>query len=132
MDLAFITLHKNTNELHITGATRPVIQITNGELKEHFGSRFPSGFYEDDRKKFDNNIIPIEKGDRFYMFTDGYPDQFGGPNNKKLKKGQLKEMLVNSSGTNLAEQKDLLKYYFQNWRQSEPQTDDVLVVGFEY
>lgn len=132
MDLSFVTVYKSSEELHFSGAFRPLIQIRQGELVEFLGSRFPIGFYDDDRKCFKNNVIQIQKGDRYYMFTDGYADQFGGPNNKKLKKTQLKEMLISSFDSKMEEQKDLLNYHFQNWKQNEPQTDDVLVIGFEY
>ncbi len=131
MDLAFVTFYKKSKELHFAGAFRPLIQIRNGELTEFLGSRYPIGFYDDDRKTFENNIIHVEKGDRFYMFTDGYADQFGGPKNKKLKKTQLKEILQNSFSSPMKEQKDLLDYHLKNWQQTEPQTDDVLVIGIE-
>ena len=132
MDLSFITVYKQKEELHFSGAFRPLIQLRNGELNEFLGSRFPIGFYDDDRKLFDNNVIQLKKGDRYFMFTDGYADQFGGPSNKKLKKTQLKEMLLNSSDLPMVEQRDLLNYHFQNWKQKEPQTDDVLIIGIEY
>ena len=131
MDLSFVTIYKQKNEFQIAGAFRPVLIIKNGVLQEILGSRYPIGFYDDSRKHFELKVVPFNSGDRIYLFSDGYADQFGGPRNRKLQKSQLKEILIQSHEMSMSEQKDFLLYNFQNWRQNEPQTDDVLLMGLE-
>lgn len=78
---------------------------------------------------FSNETIPLSKGDTFYMFTDGYADQFGGPQGKKLKSKTLTKFLLNISANDMKLQEKELHDFFQDWRGSLEQVDDVLIVG---
>ena len=75
--------------------------------------------------------LKVEKGDNIYLSTDGYADQFGGEHGKKFNKAQFRELLLSVQDMELQEQRSFLEYSLLNWRQKEPQTDDVLVVGFK-
>jgi len=132
MDIAFVTFDKRSQELHFAGAFRSLLHIDNDHVvHEIAGSRSPIGFYEDSNKEFSTVTVRPNKGDRFYLFSDGYADQFGGPKGKKIKKSQLKEILRTTGDLNMSEQHDFLDYSFINWKQRLPQTDDVLVIGLE-
>jgi serine phosphatase RsbU (regulator of sigma subunit) len=63
------------------------------------------------------------------MFSDGYPDQFGGPNNKKFTKKRFKELLLEISNKSLHEQKRLLDQKHKEWMGQNTQLDDILVIG---
>jgi len=65
------------------------------------------------------------------MFSDGYADQFGGPKEKKFKYSQLKELLISISGKPVKDQKKILESKFLEWKGSNEQTDDVLVIGLK-
>jgi len=81
--------------------------------------------------KFTNNEIEIRSGDMFYIFSDGYADQFGGPNNKKFLKRHLKELLAEISTEPVAKQSDLLEKAFELWKGEYEQVDDILVIGIK-
>jgi serine phosphatase RsbU (regulator of sigma subunit) len=90
----------------------------------------PVGIY-DKPEAFNNIIIATKKGDTFYMLTDGYIDQFGGPNKKKLNKQNFKNMLFSIQHLNLSEQRLYLKEFFVNWLGNLEQVDDVTVIAIK-
>lgn len=131
MDVAIISISRKTNRLHFAGAFRPMIIIRNGNIIELKASRYPLGFYNDVDKIFEEHVILLQPDDCIYLFTDGFIDQFGGGENKKLNKKNFKELLKMAAGMELEEQESFLDYSFNNWKQEEEQTDDVLVLGIK-
>jgi serine phosphatase RsbU (regulator of sigma subunit) len=71
----------------------------------------------------------LEKGDRLYLFTDGYADQFGGPKGKKFKYRQLEEVLLSTIHLTLNDQKQALENAFDSWKANHEQVDDVCIIG---
>jgi PAS domain S-box-containing protein len=129
MDIALCAINKKTNVLSFAGAMRPLFLVRENEMIEIKGSKFPLGYYFD-KKEFLLNTIQLYENDRIYLTTDGYADQFGGNNNKKLNRKAFKELLLSLNGMDGDEQNSFLDYALKNWKQDEEQTDDVLVVGF--
>jgi len=82
-------------------------------------------------KPFTNHEIEVMKGDRLYLFTDGFADQFGGESGKKLKYKQFKQLLLSVQHLTMDEQKNALQDFFFNWKGSLEQIDDVCVIGVE-
>ncbi|OFY27139.1 MAG: hypothetical protein A2X01_11750 [Bacteroidetes bacterium GWF2_35_48] len=80
---------------------------------------------------FTNQNIQIQKGDRIYLMSDGFADQFGGPKNKKIKKQTLKNFISSIQNKDMQTQKDELVKMFEEWRSVNEQVDDVLVIGFK-
>lgn len=78
---------------------------------------------------FNTHTYKIKKGDIIYIFSDGFPDQFGGPKNKKFMIEKFKNTLFNSRNMDMDKQENNLIEIYNNWRGSNPQTDDVLVIG---
>ncbi len=78
---------------------------------------------------YTNHYIKLQPGDCIYIYSDGYADQFGGPNNKKFKYNRLKELLLAVSHLPMAEQEKILSEQFDSWKGSNDQIDDVLVMG---
>jgi serine phosphatase RsbU (regulator of sigma subunit) len=76
--------------------------------------------------------IELQKGDAFYIFSDGFSDQFGGPLQKKFMSYQLKETLVALSGQPMIKQGEKLSEIFDKWRGDSPQVDDVTLIGVRY
>lgn len=129
MDVAVVSINKKTKRLHFAGAFRPLIILRDGNVIEMKANKYPLGFYNDVEKIFEEQVIMLKENDCIYMFSDGYGDQFGGQNNKKLNRRNFKELLKLASEMPIEEQESFLEYSFNNWKQEEPQTDDVLVVG---
>ena len=82
-------------------------------------------------KQFEQIDVKVKAGDMVYLFSDGYADQFGGEGGKKFNKKNFKDLLLSMNDMELQVQRSFLEYSLLNWRQKEPQTDDVLVVGFK-
>lgn len=128
MDMSLCLINFEKMELQYAGANNP-IYIVNKELKEFKATKHAIGADSNETKVFANNVISLQKGDCIYLFTDGYADQFGGQNGKKLKYGKFKEMLIHMQQHSMSEQKNLLEQEFNNWKGNLEQVDDVLVIG---
>jgi serine phosphatase RsbU (regulator of sigma subunit) len=76
--------------------------------------------------------IDLRRGDAFYIFSDGYADQFGGPYQKKFMSVKLKEILVAMAGKPMLKQGERLNEIFEEWRGNNPQVDDVTLIGVRY
>ena len=130
MDIALCSMDLEKLELTYAGANRPLWIVRNGELivvkpdKTAIG-----GFHANRHVTFTDHVIQLQKGDTFYIFTDGYADQFGGPNGKKFMSGQFKKLLTEIQSLPMRQQEEHIKDKFHQWQGSLPQLDDVLVIG---
>ena len=144
MDLALCILHSN-NVLEYSGANNPlwilnareeVIEHTranHNEAKTMFlhevkADKQPIGKYME-MTQFTSHKIQLEKGDQVYTFSDGFPDQFGGPKLKKYMSKKLKKFLLSIAEKTMEEQKELLLAEFDEWRKDTEQVDDVCIIG---
>lgn len=91
----------------------------------------PIGQYtpDDPNTPFSLSELTLEKGDTFYIFSDGYTDQFGGPEGKKFKHAQLRKLLLDTQSIPLTKQHDLLNRKFDEWKGELEQVDDVCIIG---
>jgi ligand-binding sensor domain-containing protein/serine phosphatase RsbU (regulator of sigma subunit) len=110
------------------GANNPLWYISGGELKEIDADKQPIG-KNDRHKPFITHTLHLKKGDSFYLFTDGYADQFGGPKGKKFKYKQLQEKLMAIVAHDMQSQKLKLNETFESWKDKLEQLDDVLIIG---
>lgn len=142
MDVALCRFDRKKKQLQFAGAYRPLIvvpalQQNERDVKfiEYPASRYPIGFYSDAVKQFTTWTVELQDGDTCYIFSDGYADQFGGEpapsNGKKLNKRRFRELLCTLHSMNAEEQESFLEYALVNWKQDQPQTDDVLVIGLQ-
>jgi serine phosphatase RsbU (regulator of sigma subunit) len=81
---------------------------------------------------FTNHVMNIEKGDVFYFFSDGYPDQIGGPKCKKFMRKKFRELLVENHQKPMSQQNNILATTLSDWKGNEPQIDDILVMGLTF
>lgn len=130
MDISFCTIDYNKMELQYAGAYNPLYLVRNGELLQTKADKFPIGlFLGTEKKKFTNHTIRLEKGDSIYIFSDGYADQFGGPNGKKFMAGNFRDLLIEASKHPVDKQKEILNKTIEEWRGPLDQVDDILVIG---
>jgi len=106
--------------------------IRKGELTEVRPDLMTIGVAPLRENAFSNNSIDILPGDTFYLFSDGFSDQFGELTNKKLKHRNFKRLLEMVSELPMSEQKISLEKAFNDWKGKEPQVDDVLIFGFKF
>ncbi len=130
MDMSLCCVDYQKMELQYSGAFNPLYLIREGKLIQYKANKFPIGFRPDDViHNFTNNVIPLKKGDTFYIFSDGYADQFGGPNGKKYMTGNFRNLLIEASKQPIEKQKDFLNTTIENWRGELEQVDDILIIG---
>jgi serine phosphatase RsbU (regulator of sigma subunit) len=117
--------------LRYAGANRPLWMIRKGkaEVEEIRATKNSIGGFTDDTAEFETHTRYLDKGDTFYLFTDGYTDQFGGTEGKKLTTKRFREFLISVRDHTMAEQKQKLKKYLDEWRGPHEQVDDILVIG---
>jgi len=115
--------------LHFAAAYNPLWLSRNGELIEYKADKMPVGKYNEDNKSFTLQTITLQKGDIIYTASDGYADQFGGPNGKKFLNKQLKELLLDIQHLPMQDQKTILDKTINNWKGNFEQVDDILIIG---
>ncbi len=133
MDISLVALDRKNRKLQYAGANNPLWIVRKGAegvvLLETKADKQPIGKF-DYRKPFTNHIIQLEEGDCVYMFTDGYADQFGGPQGKKFKYKTLKDLLLSMYDKNMQIQHALIEEAFLEWKTGYDQIDDVCLIGF--
>jgi serine phosphatase RsbU (regulator of sigma subunit) len=133
MDMSILTYDEESKTLHFAGATNPLYMVRNDEIRVINASKYSIGYssyYKD--KNFTQESIFVQEGDAFYMTSDGFQDQFGGMQSRKFMKKQFREMLLQISHLPMQTQKLKLGNILDDWRKSNPQTDDILVVGIRF
>lgn len=128
MDIALCAMSYDKTTLYFSGANLPVMIIRDGDVFEIKGNRQHVG-YSRKETKFSTQIIDIQEGDLIYLFSDGYQDQFGGPNGKKFMKRRLRELLISIHSLPMEDQYDILKLEFHRWKGDLHQVDDVAIMG---
>jgi serine phosphatase RsbU (regulator of sigma subunit) len=131
MDLALCSIDKKSMELEYAGANNPLYLIRNNELIEIKADKFAIGAFEPGTKNYTNHKWQLQKGDKLYVFSDGYADQFGGLKGKKFMYRQFRDVLLKISDKNMQTQKQLLLETLEKWKGMYEQVDDILVIGVE-
>jgi len=130
MDVSVCTIHMDTMKLEFAGAFNPLFIARKGDFIKLAADRCAVSAYEgEELPPFSNQELQLEKGDRLYLFSDGYADQFGGPQGKKMTIRKFKELILSICNKPAEEQKILVEDYFESWKKENEQTDDVLVIG---
>lgn len=130
MDIAFCILDTETYLLQFAGAFNPLYIVRNRELLELKATRNPIGVHIKEIP-FENNEIELQEKDKIYLFSDGYPDQFGGKKGRKYLYKRFKQLLLTISDKSFNEQKQILDDTIKKWKADYEQNDDILIVGFE-
>lgn len=136
MDIAICVIDKTTLVIDFAGAKRPIYLAKksnqNYELQQVKGDRYSIGGMELDKNfHFSNHLFQLNKGDRFYLFSDGFADQFGGEHGKKLTTKRFEKHLAAIQSKPIVSHHDELGQLLANWQGSHEQVDDILVIGIE-
>lgn len=132
MDISLVIFNELNHEANIAGANNPVYHVRDGNLNEFKPDKMPIGFYHGEEKPFHSDSIVVKQNDIFYMFSDGFADQFGGPNGKKLKYNSFKKYCTSYSSLSCDNQKTQFSQTFDNWKGNFKQVDDVLLLGIRF
>lgn len=133
MDIAVIVVDDEQNTVTYAGAKRPVYFIQEGIFQEIKGAPFAiGGHHLVSGKDFTEVTIKVQPEDIYYIFSDGYADQFGGAEDKKFMIKNFKNLLLKIHHLPLEMQKEILDDNFHTWKGESKQTDDILVVGLQF
>lgn len=128
MDISLLVMNRNTREVSWSGANNPLWYVQDNAVTEIKACKQPIG-KTDHPSPFITHEVKYQSPAVFYLFTDGYADQFGGPKGKKFKYKQLEEICLANAAQPLSMQRDLLKEKLNSWRGKLEQVDDVCVIG---
>jgi serine phosphatase RsbU (regulator of sigma subunit) len=131
MDMALCTIDLKTKSLEFAGAKNPLVYVQNGEAIRIKGDRLPIGISYGKESSFKKYKITTKEPTCFYMFSDGYADQFGGPDGSKFMIKQLQNLLAEIHKKPMETQKEILDTTICEWMKDEEQIDDILIVGFK-
>lgn len=130
MDMALCVFDFRNKKVEFAGANNPMLLIRDNNIHKYKGDRFPIGAYIENRtQEFTNIEIELLKGDVIYMFSDGYADQFGGPDNKKFFGKRFEQLLFEIHDKPMRTQKEILQMRLLDWMGDNDQVDDILVIG---
>jgi len=132
MDMSLCVFHPKTKELQYSGANNPLFHVRNRVLTEIKADKMPVGVDAIEENSFTHHSMQLKPGDTVYLFSDGFPDQFGGPENKKFKYGPFRELIINISDRSMEEQKKELDRVITDWKGDTFQVDDILVLGLQF
>lgn len=131
MDISVVEINLTTYRIRIASAKRPVYLFLDGQFVEYKGNRRSIGDKSLDQSNnpFNNIVYSGQKGDLIYLFSDGYSDQFGGVNGKKLMTTGVKSLLRTMVGQPMKEQGVAVANHFHQWKGKLEQIDDVIFIG---
>ncbi|NOQ24727.1 MAG: PAS domain S-box protein [Bacteroidales bacterium] len=135
MDIAFCRIDLKKKELQYSGAHRPLYLLRNGELIEYKGNRKAIGgipHRKKPEKDFINHSIEIIKGDKIFIFSDGMPDQIGGPEGRKYSPQRIRAQIVENKDLSMQQYSSMFASEFKKWKGKIKQIDDVLLIGLEF
>jgi len=132
MDISVCFVNTKKNILEFAGANQSLYFFMKGRMIEFKSNKFTIGENASEcNHSYVNHSIEFEKGDRFYMTSDGFYDQFGGPSERRLMKKNFAGLLKLANDLSINEQRDFMFKKFNEWQGNLEQTDDVLLIGVE-
>ncbi|MBK8226895.1 MAG: serine/threonine-protein phosphatase [Flavobacteriales bacterium] len=130
MDIALCRIDRRQREILYAGAFRPLYWLHDGQLSVINGDRKPvGGAHLELERRFTCHKLAYHAGDRIYLFSDGYVDQFGGPERKRFMAARLHQLIEAHQHESLERQAELLEAAFLEWKGAEEQVDDVCLLG---
>ena len=127
MALSLIDYNKKTQKIRFSSANHYIYVVRNNEVIEIKRNGFSIGSLQG-QEILEGNM-QLQKNDTLYLFSDGFPDQKGGPEKRKYMYPKLKELFIKLAPLSGAEQEVALKSEMDKWKGNLPQVDDILVLG---
>ncbi|MCB9195908.1 MAG: tetratricopeptide repeat protein [Flavobacteriales bacterium] len=128
MDISLLCIDRVNRKVYWSGANNSLCYIENNELKQLNADKQPIGKTENP-KPFTTHELPYEEGSGFFLYTDGYADQFGGEKDKKFRLKNLLELIHQTYELPASQQREVLNQTFEDWKGTTEQVDDVCVIG---
>ena len=129
MDIGLCVIDRQRKNLVYAGAFMPLYLIRDGSLTEIMSDKIIIGMNHDSQPYIDHEIDLLDN-DIFYIFSDGYVDQFGGSENKKFMYRRFRYLLLTIHNFPISDQKAILEENIKTWMGTNEQVDDMMVIGF--
>lgn len=132
MDIALCRINAEARTVEYAGAHRPLYFMKGGVMDEVKGNKFPigGGIYKN-QTNFTTTRLELGKGDSFYFSSDGFPDQFGGPEVRKFGPKKTREIIERVHKNPMHEAAHVFDSEWEAWKGDHKQTDDVLLIGIK-
>ncbi|MGB0523317.1 MAG: two-component regulator propeller domain-containing protein [Flammeovirgaceae bacterium] len=132
MDLSICMIDDEHKIISFAGANNPLFYVSNHEGHLVKGAKAGiGGFSTKKEKKFEKHQLPLDKSATYFLYTDGFQDQFGGKEGRKYLGKPFREFLLTHHHKPMNEINQLLEEELQNWKgPNQKQIDDILVIGF--
>ncbi|HZY78858.1 MAG TPA: PAS domain S-box protein [Cyclobacteriaceae bacterium] len=133
MDIALCRINTKKNVVEYAGAHRPLLVMKGGVMEEVKGDRFPvGGGYAKNQVNFRTTRVELKSGDSIYFSSDGFPDQFGGTEGRKLGSKKMRELVETLHNLPSTEAQKAFDNAWESWRGNHKQTDDVLLIAIKF
>lgn len=129
MDVALCIVDEENGELNFAGAFRPVYIVKSQSIEKIEGDKIPIGGGYTEETSFTLHRRKLNKGDSFYIHSDGLVDQFGGSKGKKFMGKQLQSLIIGNHDLPMQQMKEIIISHFNEWKGDLEQVDDVLIIG---
>ncbi|MBI3511807.1 MAG: SpoIIE family protein phosphatase [Bacteroidetes bacterium] len=130
VDISLASIDVDSLEMKYAGAFNSIYMFRGKQFHEYKADKISiGGFKEESAKNYSDTTVQLQSGDTIYLFSDGYADQFGGPQGKKFKLSQMKALLLNMQDQEMIDQHRILDQAIENWKGTFEQVDDMLVIG---
>jgi serine phosphatase RsbU (regulator of sigma subunit) len=132
LELTIAAHNQNTGVLQLTSAGGTALISSNGTLEKRKGNPYPIGGWQIEKnRRFDTQLLNISGVTSVYLYSDGFKDQFGGLSGKRLGSSRFQQILSNSSSLSCEDQKAHIENFFDTWKGTCGQTDDVCVLRID-
>ncbi|MBX3102697.1 MAG: SpoIIE family protein phosphatase, partial [Bacteroidetes bacterium] len=132
-DMAVATFNLKTYEVEYAGANLPFYYYQDWEVHEVKPTKKSIGGEQlEEERTFQNHFIQLRQGDAIYMYTDGFVDQMGGPQEKRFTSRRFRDLILRTQHESLATQRALLNLEWKDWKEDREQLDDVTVFGLKF
>lgn len=129
MDITLCAINQKNKTFEVSSSGRSLLMIRDGKLKKMKVGKYPLGLVTKKQIVFEKETLELKEGDTFYLYTDGYCDQFGGEEDEKFLDSNFETMLIKIQDQNMQSQAATIEREMEKWRGKNPQIDDMLVIG---
>ncbi|MCS6968131.1 MAG: SpoIIE family protein phosphatase [Bernardetiaceae bacterium] len=132
MEISLLVFDMQNYQLVFAAANGDVCLVRNGSIQRLRSARVPiGGFQIRGERDYPEVTIQLQVGDKIYVYTDGFQDQFGGPENTKYHSRRFRELLLQTSNMPMQKQRSMIVNELRDWQGMHPQTDDILIIGIQ-
>ena len=129
MDVSLCVIDRKNRTLEFASTGQPLILVKNGKTEIIRSGKYPIGLVIKKERHYETYKFSLEEKDTFYIFSDGYIDQFGGPDDERFSEMQFEKLVSNIYNLEMNEQEKIIAKTIEDWKGNSPQLDDILVIG---